>query len=143
DSPKQCVVGMVERSTPERVGKVIVLTTENAQRATLLGIAKERILPESTVFTDEFVSYEGFGNAGYTHKRINHSEKVYVSGDIHTQTIDGFWSLVKNGLRGVYHSVGKKYLQSYLDEYSFRYNRRDRGNLIFNDVLQRISEQAS
>jgi transposase len=45
-------------------------------------------------------------------------------GDVHTQTIEGFWSLLKRGLRGVYHSVGEAYLQSYLDEYAFRYNHR-------------------
>src|SRR5206468_762795 len=58
------------------------------------------------------------------HKRIHHSSGVYVVGETHTNTVEGFWSLVKNGLRGVYHSVGKGYLQSYLNEYRFRYNRR-------------------
>lgn len=143
DSPKQCVVGVVERSTPERAGRVVALTTKNAQKATLLGIAKECILPESTVFTDEWLGYTGFGNERYTHRRVNHSEKIYVMGDVHTQTIDGFWSLVKNGIRGVYHSVGKQYLQTYLDEFSFRYNLRDQGNLIFNAFLKRIAERAS
>jgi hypothetical protein len=63
-------------------------------------------------------------------------------GDVHTQTIEGFWSLVKNGLRGVYHSVSRKYLQTYFDEYSFRYNRRDQGNLIFMAFLKRVVERA-
>ena len=61
---------------------------------------------------------------GYTHRRINHSTKVYVMGDVHTNTIEGFWSLVKRGIGGVYHQVSHKYLQSYLDEFSFRYNHR-------------------
>ena len=59
-------------------------------------------------------------------------------GDIHTNTIDGFWSLIKRGIGGVYHQVSKKYLQSYLDEYTFRYNRRNMGNLIFTEILKRI-----
>ena len=80
---------------------------------------------------------------GYEHKRINHSAKVYVAGEVHTNTIEGFWSLVKRGIGGVYHSVIAKYLQSYLDEYSFRYNRRDSGNLIFPAILARVSELAS
>ena len=63
-------------------------------------------------------------NKGYQHRRIKHSAKVYVVGNIHTNTIEGFWSLVKRGIGGVYHSVSKKYLQSYLDEYSYRYNNR-------------------
>ena len=64
-----------------------------------------------------------------------------MTGDVHTNTIEGFWSLVKRGIGGVYHQVSQKYLQSYLDEYSFRYNRRDKGNLIFNDILERVSER--
>ena len=80
---------------------------------------------------------------GYQHRRINHSAKVYVAGDVHTNSIEGFWSLVKRGIGGVYHSVSAKYLQSYLDEYSFRYNRRDSGNLIFPAILARVSEKAS
>lgn len=119
DSPKQCVVGIAERH-----GRVIAMTSENATRAKLQGIAKERILPATTVFTDEWTGYHGLAKNGYLHKRINHAEKIYVSGDIHTQTIDGFWSLVKRGITGVYHNVGKNYLQTYLNEYSFRYNRR-------------------
>jgi transposase len=63
-------------------------------------------------------------------------------GNIHTNTIEGFWSLVKRGIGGVYHAVSHKYLQSYLDEFSFRYNRRDQGNLIFTSVLQRVCERA-
>jgi hypothetical protein len=80
---------------------------------------------------------------GYEHRRINHSANIYVVGDVHTNTIEGFWMLLKTGIRGVYHSVGKNYLQTYLDEYAFRYNRRDRGNLIFEAILERVSERAS
>jgi len=138
DSPKQCVVGIVERH-----GRAIALTSENATKQNLLRIAKERILPESTVFTDDWVGYNDFAQEGYAHKRINHSEKVYVVGDVHTQTIDGFWSLIKRGIGGVYHQVSKKYLQTYLDEYTFRYNRRDQGNLIFNAFLKRVCERAA
>lgn len=137
NSPKQCVVGIVERN-----GRAIALTSENATKANLMTIASERILPESTVFTDDWAGYNDLGQAGYTHHRINHSEKIYVMGDVHTQTIDGFWSLIKRGIGGVYHQVSKKYLQSYLDEYTFRYNRRDQGNLIFTSFLKRVCERA-
>ena len=53
---------------------------------------------------------------GYKHRRIHHAAKVYVMGDIHTNSVEGFWSLIKRGIGGVYHSVSKKYLQTYLDE---------------------------
>ncbi|MGB8114014.1 MAG: IS1595 family transposase [Candidatus Sulfotelmatobacter sp.] len=105
-----------------------------------MGIVHEHILPKSTVFTDEYIIYDRLGARVKEHKRINHSSKVYVMGDVHTNTIEGFWSLVKRGIGGVYHSVSQKYLQTYLDEYSFRYNRRDQGNLIFRAFLQRASQ---
>jgi transposase len=139
DLKKKCVVGVVERK-----GRVVALAANDATRETLHGIAKERILPQSTVFTDTLSAYDGLDKInGYVHQRINHSAGVYVVGDVHTNRIEGFWSLVKRGIGGVYHAVGQKYLQSYLNEYSFRYNRRDMGNLIFREILKQVSERAS
>ena len=141
DRKKTAVMGMAERG-----GKVHAITIESASGPELLGNIRRFVLPSSTVFTDEYRGYDGLKHMpemGYKHRRIKHSAGVYVRGAVHTNTIEGFWSLLKSGIRGVYHSVGKDYLQSYLDEYSFRYNRRDKGNLIFNDVLERVSERAS
>lgn len=107
------------------------------------GIAKEYVLPSSTIFTDDYVSYDGLENHGYVHKRIRHSAKVYVQGDIHTNNIEGFWSLVRRGIGGVYHNVSAKYLQTYLNEYCFRFNRRHAGNLLFRAILEQVSKQAS
>jgi transposase len=137
---KTPVFGMVERG-----GKVMAFVTPDVKVSTIFPIIAERILPESTVYSDEYSIYDKLSLHAnrYEHKRIKHAQKVYVMGDVHTQTIEGFWSLVKNGIRGVYHSVGRKYLQTYLDEYSFRYNRRDQGNLIFTSILERVFERAS
>jgi transposase-like protein len=137
---KSAVVGMVERQ-----GRVRASVVPDTKSGTLLSAVREHVMPSSTIFTDEYLSYDGIQHmkAGYKHKRINHSTKVYVMGDVHTNTIEGFWSLVKRGIGGVYHQVSHKYLQTYLDEYSFRYNRRDQGNLIFTSILQRVSERAS
>jgi transposase-like protein len=143
NSNKTAVVGMVERNTESRIGRVVARVAPDAKKNTLHALAKEYILPSSTVFTDDYVSYDGLQAQGYVHKRIRHSARVYVSGDIHTQAIEGFWSLVKRGIGGVYHNVSAKYLQSYLDEYAFRYNRRDRGNKQFRAILERVSERAS
>ena len=89
-----------------------------------MGEATKRVLPASLIYTDEWKPYENLRKAGYTHRRIHHRSKVYVSGDIHTNTIEGFFSLVKNSIRGVYHSVSRKHLQGYLNEYAWRYNNR-------------------
>lgn len=141
DKQKTPVLGVVERK-----GRVIARTAEDVTMKSLHGFVKEFVLPKSTVFTDEFASYNGLDQMSgmeYEHRRINHEAKVYVVGDIHTNTIEGFWSLVKRGIGGVYHAVSQKYLQSYLDEYSFRYNRRTSGNLIFPAILARVSEKVS
>jgi transposase-like protein len=102
------------------------------------------VLPASTIYTDEWHAYKSLGGHGYTHRRIKHSEGVYVSGNVHTQTIEGFWALLKGGLTGVYHGVSTKHLQAYVDEYVFRYNNRTitgrRG--LFDAFLSRI-EKAS
>lgn len=118
--------------------------TRSTGADTLLGMVHEHILPDSTIYTDEYNPYSGISKmkGGYDHKRIHHSSKVYVMGDIHTNSVEGFWSLIKRGIGGVYHSVSQKYLQSYLDEYSFRYNRRDQGNLVFKSILAQVSKRA-
>lgn len=145
DKQKIPVVGIVQRSTPKRIGKVFATVTPDVKKATVMEVIKEKVLPKSTIFTDDFCIYDDLDRHRneYNHRRINHSAKVYVVGDIHTNTIEGFWSLVKRGIGGVYHQVSHKYLQSYLDEYSFRYNRRDQGNLIFPAILARACEKVS
>lgn len=142
DSQKTVIVGMAERSQNGRIGRAVARVTPDARKGTLHGLAKEYILPESAVFTDDFPAYDGLEKHGYTHKRIRHSARVYVSGNVHTQSIEGFWSLVKRGIGGVYHNVSRKYLQNYLNEYAFRYNRRDQGNLLFKRILDRVPEHA-
>jgi transposase-like protein len=135
---KAIVIGAVERG-----GKVVALVSNDVTKKTLHGIAKEYILPGSIVYTDHFHAYMGLEKVnGYQHRRINHSAGVYVVGETHTQTIEGFWSLIKRGIGGVYHSVSKKYLQTYLDEYSFRYNRRNDDQPMFTSLLEQVSEQA-
>jgi len=133
---KSPIVGMVERK-----GRVRAFVAQDTKADTLVGLVREHIVPRSLVFTDDYAPYDGLGVRGYQHHRIRHSEKVYVSGDTHTQTIDGFWSLIKNGLRGVYHSVGRHYLQSYLNEYSFRYNRRFDEQPMFLSFLQQVEKR--
>jgi transposase len=139
---KTPVFGMVERGGK---GRVMAFVTPDVKTATIFPIIAERVLPESIVYTDDYPIYDKLSLHAnrYEHRRIQHKQNIYVMGDVHTQTIEGFWSLVKNGLRGVYHSVSKKYLQTYLDEYSFRYNRRDEGNLIFRAFLKRVVERAA
>jgi len=138
---KTAVLGMVERG-----GRVIAKVVPNTQAATLLPHVTERVLPKSAIFTDEYVSYGPLAALGYRHKRVHHGQGVYVSGDAHTNTIEGFWSTTKNGIRGVYHNVSTKYLQTYLNEYAFRFNRRKNLHLtqpMFDAFLGRITKKVS
>jgi transposase len=129
-SKKTPVFGLVQRK-----GCVAAVTVENVKAATVYPHIQERILPKSTVYTDEFNLYRSLPEMGYEHKRVRHAQKVYVSGDVHTNTIEGFWSLTKRGIGGVYHSVSRKHLQGYLNEYAWRYNQRLNPRTRFQSLL--------
>jgi len=138
---KTSVMGMVQRGD-SGTGKVIAKVVDGSRATDLIPHAKAYILPDTTIYTDELRSYRTLGDLGYTHERVNHAQGVYVSGNVHTNTIEGFWATVKRGIGGNYHAVSTKYLQSYLDEYAFRYNNRatltSRG--VFGEALARIPQ---
>jgi hypothetical protein len=91
------------------------------------------------IFSDEWGAYERLGKMGYSHSRVHHSSRVYVSGNVHTQSIEGFWANTKRGIRGVYHNVSEEYLQDYLDEYVFRYSHRETPGAMFDAFLGRVT----
>ena len=125
---KVTVLGMVERG-----GRVRAIV--NPEHPLAIGV-RAHVLPSSIVYTDEAAAFQRLGNHGYQHSRVHHKLKVYVDGDVHTNTIEGFWSLVKRGIGGVYHSVSAKYLQMYLDEYAYRYNHRHDDTDLFTLVMR-------
>ena len=139
DSHKTPVFGMAQRKDEERTGRVVATAVRNTKRATVMPHVKKKVLPDSRVYTDEYEVYDTLNQEGYRHHRVNHAEEVYVAGDVHTNTIDGFWSLLKRGIGGVYHSVSAKHLQGYLDEYAFRYNHRKVEQPMFVVMLSRVS----
>jgi transposase-like protein len=132
---KAVVFGAVERS-----GRIRASVVPNSRASTILPLAREYVLPESLIYTDEYAAYERLGRTGYTHRRIRHSAKVYVEGDTHTQTIDGFFGLFKNAVRGVHHGVSHKWLLGYLNEYVWRWNRRKQeGGAMFRDLIEQAA----
>jgi transposase-like protein len=136
---KQPVSGIVERK-----GRVITRVVSDVKEKTLMPIIAERVLPKSVVYTDSYTSYDKVHRMGenYRHERVNHSSGIYVMGHVHTQTFEGFWSLLKRGVGGVYHSVSTKYLQSYCNEYAYRYNHRTDPQPMFIGLLAQVSERA-
>jgi transposase len=86
----------------ERGGRIRAEVIPNSRGKTLHAKVQEYVLPASMVYTDDFQAYKQLGRKGYQHRRINHSARIYVDGDVHTQTIEGFFGLFKNGVRGAY-----------------------------------------
>ena len=124
----------------ERGGQVKAWVTDDVKTRTIRPLMEGHVMPASMVFTDEAGQYGLVRQSGYQHRRVNHSALIYVDGDVHTNTIEGFWSLPKNGIRGVYHSVGEDYLQTYVNEYTFRYNHRKDEQPMFETVTTRVKQ---
>ena len=127
---KTVVFGMAQRQ-----GGVKVTVVPDAKRKTVMPLLENSVEKGTRVHTDEFMIYDNLPEKGYKHERIMHGLKVYVNGDVHTNTIEGFWALVKTGIVGVFHGVSAKYLQNYLNEYAFRYNHRKDDSPMFRSFM--------
>lgn len=134
-SYRPTILAMVERG-----GRVRPLVVPDRGGRTISRAVREHVLPSSMLFTDEFTIYEGIGRNYRGHRRIKHKAQVYAIGDTHTQTVEGFFGLFKTGVRGVYHAISANYLQAYLDEYAFRYNRRRSREPMFWAILNRVEK---
>ncbi|HLN02700.1 MAG TPA: IS1595 family transposase [Bryobacteraceae bacterium] len=117
---KEPVFGIVERG-----GKVRTWHIPEVNRFHIIKKLRDNISIEAKVYTDESQMYKRMPNNIKSHEIVNHSEKEWVRGDVHTGTIDGYWGLFKRGLIGSFHQVSVKHLQRYLDEFQFRWNNRD------------------
>lgn len=127
---KRPVVGIVERG-----GSVKAIVTENVTSDTVMPLICENVEKGTKIMTDEYGIYTSVSLAGYTHSRIKHSSGQYVFGDIHTNTIEGFWSQLKRSISGTYHAVSPKYLQRYVDEFAYRYNHRHAQGHLFHALV--------
>jgi transposase-like protein/predicted RNA-binding Zn-ribbon protein involved in translation (DUF1610 family) len=129
---KSVVFGMVER---DGFAKSVHVKTNGSR--VLLPVIIKSASQQSSIYSDEWRAYKTLPKHGYTHTTVNHSKLEYVRGSAHTNTIEGYWSQLKRSIDGTYHSVSPKYLQSYLDEFSFRYNLR--GVIAYPVLLERAS----
>ena len=128
-SDKIKVVGIVERGGK---GRVVMKVQDRLTGDDLLKMLRKYVnVKDATVMTDDFKSYKTFDKV-ISHYTVNHSKKEYVKhiegikDSINTNTIEGVWSIIKNGIRGQYHVLSKKYLPFYLAEAAYKYNRRDK-----------------
>ena len=130
---KTPVVGMIERG-----GKLNAYKVDDVQAETLTTEIIKKVKKTAFLYTDEWLGYKDVSKI-YDHSIVKHGQGQYVNGNAHTNTIEGFWSLLKRGIVGIYHFTSKKYLQNYVDEFVFRYNTRnyiefDRFNLLLSNI---------
>lgn len=111
-------------------GSVVAQVIEHTDAPTVKRFLRETVADKvSLVATDEHRAYQGLTRAGYPHGAADHSAGEYVRGNVHTQNLDSFWSLLKRGIVGSYHEVSKKYLPPYLAEFTFRHNNRENADM--------------
>jgi transposase-like protein len=131
---KSVVMGMVQRN-----GKLIAMQVPDAEKKTLLPIIHAAIAKGTTICSDEFPAYTSLRRV-YDHQAVKHSAEEYVRGAIHTNSIEGFWSLLKRGIIGIYHFTSEKHLQKYVNEFTYRYNTRGSNDCgRFSDMLGNTS----
>lgn len=145
---KTTVVGLLERNNKVRT------TILKKGEITLKDMVRQHVNLEATVVTDSFIAYKGLNKEYAAHEVVNHILDEYVRGEWHTNTIEGFWSILKRGIYGIYHQVSPKHLQRYCDEFSYRYNSRTikdnerfeltvkscEGRLKYNDLIEKDSK---
>src|SRR6266403_4527102 len=118
-SGKAIVAGAIKRK-----GNVIARVIDNVRQATLEAFVNEAVSEKvSLLCTDQWVGYKHLGEK-FNHGTVDHAKHQYVVGAVHTQTIEGFWSIFKRGIVGSFHKVSAKYLPLYVAEFQFRYNNR-------------------
>lgn len=132
---KTPVMGFLQRN-----GKVKALVIDDVKRRTLERMILETLSKNATLFTDEFKSYTRIGKH-YNHQTVRHSSGNYVNGNAHTNSIESFWALFKRGYIGTYHKMSAKHLQKYVDEFVYRFNRREREiGEVFADAVHKVSQ---
>ena len=122
----------------QRDGKVKLEQIPNVKRDTLHDFIDRTVRDDAeAIYTDELASYAGIDDHNTRHETVNHSEEQWVVGDVHTNGIEGVWSLFKRSLIGSFHKVSRKHLTATFEELEWRYNNRNNDH-IFVDTLRRI-----
>jgi transposase-like protein len=130
---KTMVLGALERG-----GQVRLRVDKRADHKTLRRFITQHTADETKIiFTDDWQGYKGIGDHNTKHETVNHSKEEWVRGIAHTNSIEGVFSLFKRGVVGSYHNVSAKHLPAYLDEFTFRFNRRRKSDL-FADTLKHL-----
>lgn len=132
---KTPVVAMLQRD-----GNIVTIVTPLANGESIKPFIYNHVKPGTVVITDGFGAYKGLDKT-YTHEVVMHSENEYVrEGNIHTNTLEGFWSHLKRGIFGIYHQVSPKHLHRYCHEFGYKYNTRKIKDVSrFHDALKNVN----
>ena len=130
---KHWVAGAIERG-----GRVRIERIPDVRRRTLHGFIQRTVKDEAeAIYTDDLRSYIGVGDETTRHQTVDHSAEEWVVGDVHTNSIEGVWSLFKRSIVGSFHKMSVKHMDRYLEELEWRFNNRNNPH-IFRDTLSRI-----
>ena len=130
---KTLVAGALQRG-----GKVRLERIPDVTRETLHSFVNRNITDEAeAIYTDEWKGYLGIADDNTRHETVNHSEEEWVVGDVHTNGIEGVWSLFKRSIVGAFHQISKKHLDRYIEEMEWRFNNRNNPHM-FRDTVKRI-----
>lgn len=127
---KTVVFGMLERGGSVRAGPV-----PNASGKTLKPIILTNVIRNSTISTDEWGGYKDLDKSPYRHGKVSHRAKQWRKGEYYTNSIEGYWSRLKNSIRGTHVHVSRKHLWKYVSEFSYRYNMRKEPELMFSRLI--------
>ncbi len=130
---KTMVVGVIQRG-----GNVRLKVEKHNDRRTLHGFIQTNVDDDAeAIYTDEWPAYRGIADENTRHETVNHKQEEWVRADVHTNTVEGVWSLFKRSIVGSYHQLSEKHMDAYLDEFEWRFNNRDNPYL-FRDTLMKL-----
>jgi transposase-like protein len=128
----------VERSSGAGPSQVRALPIRKSDGKNVRAATRANVSKEAFLYTDHALTYRTL-DKDYDSEQVNHIIGEYVRGDVHTNSIEGFWSLFKRGVIGQYHSISVKHLRRYLDESAFRFNNRAAAD-VFGMVVRRMAK---
>lgn len=129
---KSAVLGAIERQ-----GNIIAKVVTHTQSSIVKPFVRNNICITAEVKTDEYRSYNSLKTLGYKHDKVDHGNGEYAKDNTHTNNLEGFWSQLKRSINGTYHFVSPKYLQTYVNEFAYRYNHRQDEMPLFFQILLR------
>ena len=133
---KTPIVGMIQRGGEIRANVVPSVNVPTVENQIVSNVEKG-----ANIYTDDFLAYAKIGKL-YNHEVVGHGKKEYVRGIVHSNSAESFWALFKRGYYGTYHTMSKKHLQRYVNEFTYRFNRQfiEKEDGVFADLVNRISK---